>query len=79
MLFRSWDHERLYALKGEIVRRGVEAITGISMPVFEKRRFQHGVAAPQALQGLLSADEDTFRHILRDKFSGRRPAATAGS
>jgi asparagine synthase (glutamine-hydrolysing) len=75
----DWDHQRLYALKGEIVRRGVEAITGVSMPVFEKRRFQHGVAAPQSLQGLLSADEDTFRHILRDKFSGRRPAAAAGS
>jgi len=75
----DWDHQRLYALKGEIVRRGVEAITGISMPVFEKRRFQHGVAAPQSLQGLLSADEDTFRHVLRDKFAGRRPSATAGS
>jgi len=38
----NWQHDRLYALKGEIVRRGVEAVTGLSMPVFEKRRFQHG-------------------------------------
>jgi asparagine synthase (glutamine-hydrolysing) len=36
------DHERLYALKGEIVSRGVEAVTGVRMPVFPKRRFQHG-------------------------------------
>ncbi|OYW20230.1 MAG: asparagine synthase [Planctomycetales bacterium 12-60-4] len=38
----NWDHEKLYALKGDIVRRGVEAVTGLTMPVFEKRRFQHG-------------------------------------
>jgi asparagine synthase (glutamine-hydrolysing) len=36
------DHERLYALKGEIVSRGVRALTGLTMPVFPKRRFQHG-------------------------------------
>ena len=24
----DWDHDRLYALKGEIVRRGVQAVTG---------------------------------------------------
>jgi asparagine synthase (glutamine-hydrolysing) len=40
----DWDHEKLYSLKGEIVSRGVKAITGINMPVFEKRRFQHGAA-----------------------------------
>jgi len=36
------DTARLYALKGEIVARGVEAVTGLTMPVFPKRRFQHG-------------------------------------
>ena len=34
--------ERLYTLKAEVVRAGVEAVTGISMPVFPKRRFQDG-------------------------------------
>ena len=29
-------------LQGEISRRGVKAITGIDMPIFPKRRFQHG-------------------------------------
>lgn len=48
----DWQHDKLYALKGEIVRRGVEAITGISMPVFEKRRFQKG-----------SVSEDDFRRM----------------
>lgn len=38
----DWDHQRLYSLKGEIVSAGVKAVTGLDMPVFEKRRFQHG-------------------------------------
>ena len=37
--------ERLYALKGEIVSRGIRALTGLSMPIFPKRRFQHGARA----------------------------------
>ena len=40
----DWDHERLYDLKGQIVASGVKTITGMDMPVFEKRRFQHGVS-----------------------------------
>src|ERR1051325_3923509 len=35
------DVPTLYALKGEIVRRGIKAVTGIDMPVNTKRRFQH--------------------------------------
>lgn len=34
--------ERLYSLKSRVVRAGVEAITGIKMPDFPKRRFQDG-------------------------------------
>lgn len=36
------DHQRLYAIKGEVVRRGVERVLGVEMPVFAKRRFQDG-------------------------------------
>jgi len=39
----DWDHEKLYSLKGAIVSSGVKTITGMNMPVYEKRRFQHGV------------------------------------
>ena len=42
------DLGRLYALKGEIVSRGVRALTGLAMPVFPKRRFQHGARAGAA-------------------------------
>ena len=41
----NWDHEKLYELKGSIVSAGVKAITGMDMPVFHKRRFQHGAAS----------------------------------
>jgi len=34
--------ERLYTLKSEVVRAGVEAVTGVAMPVHPKRRFQDG-------------------------------------
>jgi asparagine synthase (glutamine-hydrolysing) len=40
----DWDHEKLYGLKGEIVSKGVKAVTGKDMPVFPKRRFQHGAS-----------------------------------
>ena len=43
----DWDHQKLYDLKGQIVSHGIKAITGMEMPVFPKRRFQHGVASPQ--------------------------------
>ncbi len=41
------DHGKLYALKGEILRRGVAKLMAIDMPVFAKRRFQHGAASDQ--------------------------------
>jgi asparagine synthase (glutamine-hydrolysing) len=40
----DWDHEKLYALKGDIVSRGIEAVTGMHMPIFEKCRFQDGAS-----------------------------------
>ncbi len=35
--------ERLATLKQDVVSSGVKALTGVSMPVFPKRRFQEGV------------------------------------
>lgn len=34
--------ERLYTLKADVVQAGVKALTGETMPVFPKRRFQDG-------------------------------------
>jgi asparagine synthase (glutamine-hydrolysing) len=41
----GWDHEKLYSLKGELVRLGIRALTGMDMPVFPKRRFQEGATS----------------------------------
>lgn len=65
----DWDHQKLYELKGEIVRRGVEAVTGITMPVFEKRRFQHGAAQSATLQSLFAQSERSYRDTLNVLFS----------
>ena len=55
------SHERLYALKGEIVSRGVRSVLGLEMPVFPKRRFQHGsVSATQAAR-LFPQNEERYR------------------
>jgi asparagine synthase (glutamine-hydrolysing) len=44
----NWSHGRLYSLKGEIVSKGIEAVTGMKMPVFPKRRFQDGAPGGDA-------------------------------
>lgn len=58
----DWDHERLYSLKGEVVRRGVKAVTGLDMPVFEKRRFQRGAVAQEVFDRLFPTDERVYRN-----------------
>jgi len=57
----SGSHERLYALKGEIVSRGVRAVLGFDMPVYPKRRFQHGSATPATAAHLFTEDEALYR------------------
>ncbi len=57
----NWDHEKLYELKGKIVSYGVKAITGMDMPVFSKRRFQHGAAS-----------QDNFRRHFPDRETAYR-------
>jgi len=54
----DWDPERLYELKGKIVSSGVKAITGMDMPAFPKRRFQHGAASPD-ISALLFPEKET--------------------
>jgi asparagine synthase (glutamine-hydrolysing) len=57
----EYDVSRLYALKGEIVSRGVAAVTGMQMPVFPKRRFQHGALAADTLHRRLPYREAEYR------------------
>jgi asparagine synthase (glutamine-hydrolysing) len=64
----DWNHDKLYALKGEVVAAGVKAVTGLDMPVFPKRRFQHGAAnRPGALFPARSAE---YRRIYQRVYAG---------
>ena len=61
----NYDVPRLYELKGEIVRRGIQAVTGLTMPVFPKRRFQHGALPVDTLKERLPLREAEYRkHFL---------------
>jgi asparagine synthase (glutamine-hydrolysing) len=57
----NYDVERLYQLKGDIVARGVKAVTGFDMPVFPKRRFQHGAVAEATMHSRLPFREAEYR------------------
>ncbi len=57
----GYDVPKLYQLKGEIVARGVRALTGLEMPVFPKRRFQHGAISVDSLRQHLPYQEAEYR------------------
>ena len=59
----GWDQERLYRLKGEVVAAGVKAVAGLEMPVFPKRRFQHGAVDRTNSTRLFPSEEETYRAI----------------
>jgi asparagine synthase (glutamine-hydrolysing) len=64
-----YDVPTLYSLKGEIVRRGVRAITGLDMPVFAKRRFQHGAMPREQLRHRLPPTELRFRRRFHEMYA----------
>ncbi len=57
----AYDVARLYELKGEIVASGIESLTGMRMPVFPKRRFQHGALREETLHEQLPFREPEYR------------------
>lgn len=57
----DYSVEKLYELKGEIVSKGVAALTGLQMPAFPKRRFQHGALPEDALRRKLPFREAEYR------------------
>jgi len=64
----NWDHQKLYDLKGQIVSSGVKAVTGMDMPVFEKRRFQHGAASENAFKKHFPEREIEYRKEFLSKY-----------
>jgi asparagine synthase (glutamine-hydrolysing) len=65
----SYDVPTLYSLKGEIVRRGVKAVTGLDMPVFPKRRFQHGTTSVDAMRRRFDRSERDYRHAFERMYA----------
>jgi asparagine synthase (glutamine-hydrolysing) len=64
-----YDVPRLYELKGQIVSRGIAAITGLNMPVFPKRRFQHGALPEAALRRRMPFRESEYRRQFLSLYS----------
>jgi len=61
----DWEHEALYRLKGEVVSRGVEVVTGMIMPVYEKRRFQDGAVDSSRMAECLPGSEQDYRRMFQ--------------
>ena len=66
----GWDHDRLYELKGQVVAAGVKAVTGLDMPVFPKRRFQHGAAERARFAELFPSGTQAYREAFQRAFTG---------
>ena len=65
----KYDVPTLYSLKGEIVRRGVKAVTGLDMPVFPKRRFQHGTTSVDTMREKLGHSERDYRRVFEQLYA----------
>lgn len=65
----EYSVDKLYQLKGEIVGRGVKAVTGLEMPIFAKRRFQHGAVPVERLRQRLSGTDPDYRKQFLELYS----------
>ncbi|MBI1177203.1 asparagine synthetase B family protein [bacterium] len=64
----NYDHTKLYDLKGAVVASGIKQLTGFDMPVYPKRRFQHGAVKPDQLKSFLRTSEPVMRRRLQELF-----------
>jgi len=65
----DYNADKLYELKGKVVSLGVRAVTGFDMPVFPKRRFQHGAVPVERLRQRLSGREPEYRRQFLELYS----------
>lgn len=65
----NWEHQRLYALKGAVCQRGVEAFCGLTMPVYEKNRFQRGALSRDNFATLFPENEAAYRQAFAKCFA----------
>ncbi len=67
------DHERLYALKGEIVASGVRSVLGFEMPVFPKCRFQTGATSGDDFARIFGASAEAYRRHFTSLYADPSP------
>ena len=65
----DYDIDKLYALKGDVVARGVKSVLGFDMPIYEKRRFQHGATTVDSLRENIPAREGKLRKKFLELYS----------
>jgi asparagine synthase (glutamine-hydrolysing) len=65
----GYDVPSLYRLKGDIVSRGIKIVTGFDMPVFPKRRFQHGALPADVLRQRLAGSEASYRRAVLQQYA----------
>jgi asparagine synthase (glutamine-hydrolysing) len=64
----GWDTQKLYDLKGQIVSMGIKAVTGMDMPVFPKKRFQHGTVSDATFKVHFPPKEIIYRREFLSKY-----------
>jgi len=57
----NWEHHKLYKLKGEVIQRGIQRVCNVEMPIFEKKRFQHGAIDKVRFSAIFPTDESEYR------------------
>ena len=65
----DYDIDKLYALKGDVIARGVKSVLGFDMPIYEKRRFQHGATTVDSLRENIPAREGKLRKKFLELYS----------
>ncbi len=63
------SHEALYRLKGEVLSRGLARVIGRQLPVFPKRRFQHGAAPAEVVARRFAVPPLAYRRHLLGLYS----------
>lgn len=64
----DWNHDKLYALKGQIVAQGIKEVTGVDMPIFPKRRFQNGAVSQDTFASLFPSSPIAYRQAFLEMF-----------
>jgi asparagine synthase (glutamine-hydrolysing) len=70
------SHDRLYALKGEVLGSGLRRHLGVELPLHPKRRFQHG-AGGASLRSRLALPAQSYRAHWAAAFATPPRAAAA--